>query len=100
MKKKTRCYIYTRVSTAIQVDGYSLDVHRRTLSKSDRLRAAQSHRVLNLCGFVFFIANRKMIRKGCLPPLADFFYVNAIREKAGRFCNYPIRKSHSRLLHK
>ena len=23
--KKTRCYIYTRVSTAIQVDGYSLD---------------------------------------------------------------------------
>ena len=22
MKKKTRCYIYTRVSTAIQVDGY------------------------------------------------------------------------------
>ena len=23
--KKTRCYIYARVSTAIQVDGYSLD---------------------------------------------------------------------------
>ena len=22
LKKKTRCYIYTRVSTAIQVDGY------------------------------------------------------------------------------
>ena len=30
MKKKTRCYIYTRVPTAIQVDGYSLDAHRRT----------------------------------------------------------------------
>ena len=28
MKKKTRCYIYTRVSTAIQVDGYSLDAQK------------------------------------------------------------------------
>ena len=54
MKKKTRCYVYTRVSTAIQVDGYSLDVHRRTLSKSDRLRAAQRHRDLKLCGVVLF----------------------------------------------
>ena len=26
--KKTRCYIYTRVSTAIQVDGYSLDARK------------------------------------------------------------------------
>ena len=26
MKKKQKCYIYTRVSTAVQVDGYSLDV--------------------------------------------------------------------------
>ena len=25
MKKQKKCYIYTRVSTAIQVDGYSLD---------------------------------------------------------------------------
>ncbi len=28
LKKKTRCYIYTRVSTAIQVDGYSLDARK------------------------------------------------------------------------
>ncbi len=28
MKKKTKCYIYTRVSTAIQVDGYSLDAQK------------------------------------------------------------------------
>ena len=33
MKKKQRCYIYTRVSTAIQVDGYSLDAQRDKLIK-------------------------------------------------------------------
>jgi len=38
--------------------------HIKTLSKSDRLRATQRHRDSNLCGVVlFFIANRKMIRK-------------------------------------
>ena len=26
--KKTKCYIYTRVSTAMQVDGYSLDAKK------------------------------------------------------------------------
>ena len=31
MTKKQKCYIYTRVSTAIQVDGYSLDAQRRKL---------------------------------------------------------------------
>ena len=36
---------------------------RGILSKSDRLRSVQRHRVLNLCGVVLFIANRKMIRK-------------------------------------
>ena len=33
MKKKTRCYIYTRVSTVIQVDGYSLDAQKDKLRK-------------------------------------------------------------------
>ena len=33
MEKKTRCYIYTRVSTAIQVDGYSLDAQKDKLRK-------------------------------------------------------------------
>ena len=33
MKKQTKCYIYTRVSTAIQVDGYSLDAQRDKLTK-------------------------------------------------------------------
>ena len=33
MKKKTKCYIYTRVSKAIQVDGYSLDAQKDKLRK-------------------------------------------------------------------
>ena len=33
MKKKTKCYIYTRVSTVIQVDGYSLDAQKDKLNK-------------------------------------------------------------------
>lgn len=33
MKKQKRCYIYTRVSTAIQVDGYSLDAQKDKLCK-------------------------------------------------------------------
>ena len=33
MKKQTKCYIYTRVSTAIQVDGYSLEAQKKKLRK-------------------------------------------------------------------
>lgn len=33
MNKKTKCYIYTRVSTAIQVDGYSLDAQKDKIIK-------------------------------------------------------------------
>jgi site-specific DNA recombinase len=33
MKKQKRCYIYTRVSTAMQVDGYSLDAQKDKLRK-------------------------------------------------------------------
>ena len=33
MKKQTKCYLYTRVSTSIQVDGYSLDAQREKLRK-------------------------------------------------------------------
>ena len=33
MKKQTKCYLYTRVSTAMQVDGYSLDAQRDKLRK-------------------------------------------------------------------
>ena len=31
MRKQTKCYLYTRVSTAMQVDGYSLDAQRDKL---------------------------------------------------------------------
>ena len=31
--KKKRCYIYTRVSTSMQVDGYSLDAQKDKLKK-------------------------------------------------------------------
>ena len=31
--KTKRCYLYTRVSTAIQVDGFSLDAQRDKLRK-------------------------------------------------------------------
>ena len=31
--KKAKCYIYTRVSTAIQVDGYSLDAQKEKLRR-------------------------------------------------------------------
>ena len=32
-KKKLRCYIYVRVSTSMQVDGYSLEAQRERLIK-------------------------------------------------------------------
>lgn len=33
MKKQLKCYIYTRVSTSMQVDGYSLDAQKDKLYK-------------------------------------------------------------------
>nr|WP_026489557.1 recombinase family protein [Butyrivibrio sp. XBB1001] len=32
-KKKVKCYSYTRVSTAMQVDGYSLDAQKEKLKR-------------------------------------------------------------------
>ena len=40
--KKTRCYIYTRVSTAIQVDGYSLDAQKDKIRKYAEFQDIQS----------------------------------------------------------
>lgn len=31
--KKTKVYIYTRVSTSMQIDGYSLDAQKERLTK-------------------------------------------------------------------
>ena len=44
MKKKTKCYIYTRVSTAIQVDGYSLDAQK------DKLRKYADYQEISIVG--------------------------------------------------
>ncbi len=33
MKRQTKCYIYTRVSTAMQVDEYSLDAQKDKIRK-------------------------------------------------------------------
>ena len=32
MKKQQKCYIYTRVSTSMQVEGYSLDAQKDKLN--------------------------------------------------------------------
>ena len=34
MKKQQKCYIYTRVSTSMQVEGYSLDAQKDKLNYS------------------------------------------------------------------
>ena len=43
MKKKTKCYIYTRVSTAMQVDGYSLDAQKDKLKYENTFVAKYSN---------------------------------------------------------
>ena len=44
MAKKQKCYIYTRVSTELQIDGYSLEAQK------ERLRREASHRRMQVCG--------------------------------------------------
>ncbi len=44
MKKKLKCYLYTRVSTAIQVDGYSLDAQK------DKLRKYAEYQEMEIAG--------------------------------------------------
>ena len=44
MKRKVRCYIYTRVSTAMQVDGYSLDAQK------DKLRKYAEYQEMEIAG--------------------------------------------------
>ena len=41
-QKKLRCYLYTRVSTQMQVDGYSLD------AQQDRLKKEAAHRSMQV----------------------------------------------------
>ena len=51
MKKKTKCYIYTCASTAIQVDGYSLDAQKDKLRKyvdADQIMLDRKCRVIDI----------------------------------------------------
>lgn len=43
-KRKLNCYIYTRVSTELQLDGYSLEAQK------ERLRKEASHRGMRIVG--------------------------------------------------
>ena len=38
LERKTKCYIYTRISIAIQVDGYSLDAQKDKIRKYAEFR--------------------------------------------------------------
>ena len=44
MKKQQKCYIYTRVSTSMQVDGYSLDAQK------DKLRKYADYQEMSIVG--------------------------------------------------
>ena len=46
-KKQLKCYLYTRVSTSMQVDGYSLDAQR------DKLRKYAAYEDMVVAGGVF-----------------------------------------------
>lgn len=41
-KKKMKCYIYIRVSTSMQVEGYSLEAQRERLTKFGTFRISRS----------------------------------------------------------
>lgn len=44
MKKQQKCYIYTRVSTSMQVEGYSLDAQK------DKLRKYAEYQEMSIVG--------------------------------------------------
>ena len=44
MKKQKKCYIYTRVSTSMQVEGYSLDAQK------DKLRKYADYQEMSIVG--------------------------------------------------
>ena len=44
MKKQQKCYIYTRASTSMQVEGYSLDAQK------DKLRKYADYQEMSIVG--------------------------------------------------
>ena len=67
MKKKQKCYIYTRVSTAIQVEGYSLEAQR------DKLTVEPQIGVPNLLQIK--IRNISGAKQACADCEALLFYI-------------------------
>jgi len=48
-KEKTKVYLYTRVSTLIQVDGYSLDAQKMSILAREIMRRIKRIRNLTKC---------------------------------------------------
>jgi hypothetical protein len=46
--KKTKCYMYTRVSTAIQVDGYSLEAQKEKMALLHKIQLAMKFAAMKL----------------------------------------------------
>lgn len=51
MKKQQKCYIYTRVSTSMQVEGYSLDAQK------DKLRKYADYQEMSIVGNILMRVN-------------------------------------------
>lgn len=63
MKEKTKVYIYTRVSTAVQVDGYSLDAQK------SRMKAYAEFNDFEIVGEYHFqtMTSQRRWRNFCAP---------------------------------
>ena len=57
MKKQQKCYIYTRVSTSMQVDGYSLDAQK------DKLRKYAEYQEMSIVGEILMRVNLAKVWK-------------------------------------
>ena len=57
MKKQQKCYIYTRVSTFMQVEGYSLDAQK------DKLRKYADYQEMSIVGENFNLPKSENARQ-------------------------------------
>ena len=66
MKKQQKCYIYTRVSTSMQVEGYSLDAQK------DKLRKYADYQEMSIVGENFNLPKSENARQPqCTPEKED-----------------------------
>ena len=91
--KKTRCYIYARVSTAIQVDGYSLDAQKDKLRKYAEFQdmeivgeySDEGHSGKNIKGRQEFMRMLNDI-EDCFPICVRMRSVRMMRRQGGGWC--------------